>query len=195
MTPPEVMFDIETLGTTPGCAVLSIGACTAETDFYVEIGIESLLLAGLRIEPATLEWWLRQPGSCRRDGTDHRLPLDEALTAFADFLPRDALLWCKGPAFDAAILEAAYRSVGILVPWSYRNLRDLRTALAMLPPVPDLPRNDRLHDALSDARHQWLHLQAARKAGDEACWVCREPTGNGGTGPICDACQEQRGET
>lgn len=36
-------------------------------------------------------------------------------------------LWCHGPAFDPPIIEAAFRALGLPVPWHYRSPRDTRT--------------------------------------------------------------------
>ena len=65
----NVMLDLETLGTAPGCAVLSVGAVPFDVEngvredwaFYAEISLVSCLAAGLTIDPQTLAWWLKQP--------------------------------------------------------------------------------------------------------------------------------------
>lgn len=158
---PEVMLDIETLGLAPGCVILSIGAVGEHGEFDTAIDIASCLEAGLTIEAGTLEWWLQQHGP-RRDHMVDQLPLGAALDKLTAWLPKNALIWSKGPSFDVAILEAAYRTVRRPAPWHFRNLRDLRTALAILPKPEDLPPNRRPHDALSDARYQWKQLQCAR---------------------------------
>ena len=89
MTTPHIMLDIETLGTTPGCVIASIGACTfapesgevARQTFYDLIDIGDAVGAGLTIEYGTVLWWLRQSDEARAEITrqDARSPLKEAL--------------------------------------------------------------------------------------------------------------------
>jgi len=61
----RVMIDIETLGTEPGCAILSIGAVhftaagRGET-LYRNIDRASCEDAGLEIDEETVKWWSEQ---------------------------------------------------------------------------------------------------------------------------------------
>lgn len=74
----HIMLDLETLGTQPGCAILSIGAVAfspeagaiASTEpFYVEISLESTL-PRFGVEAGTLRWWLEQGAATRRSCSD-----------------------------------------------------------------------------------------------------------------------------
>src|SRR6185312_2317526 len=65
----HLMFDLETWGTLPGCALRSIGAVVFDPlaqglesapTFYANISDISCGEAGLRFDPNTREWWGRQ---------------------------------------------------------------------------------------------------------------------------------------
>jgi hypothetical protein len=63
----NVMVDIETLGTEPGCVVLSIGAVAFDKemgfveDFYEVINTVDSFSEGLTYDNDTLAWWKKQP--------------------------------------------------------------------------------------------------------------------------------------
>lgn len=101
-------------------------------------------------DPETVEWW-NSPDRAIAAGEPFLNPVDlrNALHTFADWLhhvsgridpyspgvnyvPVQCIaLWSHGPAFDVAILAAAYEAVGLPVPWHYRAPRDTRTAFDM----------------------------------------------------------------
>lgn len=173
--PTRIMLDIETLGTTPGCVVLSIGAVKIERGeetarFYEVISLKDSTDHGLVIETETMVWWMDQPEDAR--GSWMRAlsisTLKDALTAFNRWVfgtndesrwhpSREVEFWCKGAAFDFPILEAAYRAVKMTPPWHYSMLRCYRT-LAAQSRVDPPEFEGTPHDALCDARHQARHL-------------------------------------
>lgn len=57
--------------------------------------------------------------------------LDEALSAFAAWVPRNlgkkARVWAKPPAFDLSFLRVQFAAFDIECPWHYRQEHDLRT--------------------------------------------------------------------
>lgn len=157
----RVMIDIETLGTDPGAAVLSIGAVTfgaggIEEEFYREIDVESCQNHGLELDANTLKWWMKQDEEVQSvlQGGD---ALDDVLENFKEFVPSDAEVWANSPSFDCAILETAFDAIGVTKPWSYSDTRDVRT-LRSLPVAQDVERQkgfeDKEHHALHDARYQ-----------------------------------------
>lgn len=134
----HVMFDLETLGLTPGSAIVSIGAAafyptldgTAEPSFYQVIDVMSCILAGLTVSSDTAEWWSKQSSAAKAAlQGQSTMPLSLALESFSSWLSQfdEPPLWSNGPASDVAWLEAAYRAVGLPVPWRYSQARDLRT--------------------------------------------------------------------
>lgn len=170
----QVMFDLETLGTAPGAALISIGAVkfdpaagTIGQEFHVAITLQSGLLRGMTIEPGTLAWWLQEGQVAARQvqAEMYALPLHQALQDFAHWLTHDEqevstpapVIWCKGASFDFPLLAAAFRCVGQPLPWAFWNERCCRSLFAIardshgfrLPKVPGTA-----HCALDDARHQ-----------------------------------------
>lgn len=95
--PKRVMVDLETLGTRPGCVILSIGAVVFDEEdkmlgrkFYVEINQNSCTELGLYVDPSTMEWWKKQDLEARRvlyatSGTLGR-SLPDALEMFGNWL-------------------------------------------------------------------------------------------------------------
>jgi hypothetical protein len=96
-------------------------------------------------DPETVDWWHHPDQAQAAAAFTNPVDLHDALTQFADWLcnfyqdgvfdqKRDATaiaLWSHGPAFDVAILAAAYDAVGLPVPWHYRAPRDTRTCFDM----------------------------------------------------------------
>jgi len=170
----HLMIDLETLGTRADSIILSIGAVkfgleSGEIDnngFYGSIDIESNLDAGRRMEEDTLLWWLKQPAAAQQVFHEDKLPLEQILTDLSDWLGHDDwLVWAKGPNFDTAILEHAYKSFGMTVPWKFWNTRCVRTYQG-LPGAKNI-RVDPVgmkHNALSDAFQQAQTIQRIHAA-------------------------------
>lgn len=95
-------------------------------------------------DPRTVQWWSEQSDEAQAAFADP-VDLREALERFAEWLegvhPFEEIggareytplrLWSHGAHFDGPILAAAYRAVGLPVPWHYRAPRDTRTAFDM----------------------------------------------------------------
>jgi len=154
----DVMVDIETLGTKPGVAILSIGAVMFGMDglgerFYAPIQLISCADVGLVIDPATVEWWMRQSDEARAAAfPENAHPLWRVLVDFANWLTLHGAKypWCHGAGFDAPLLEAAYKACGLVAPWKFHNVRDTRT-LYDLAGVKVDRRAGTHHHALDDA--------------------------------------------
>lgn len=159
----HVMIDLETLGNGANAPILSIGAVVFDRErlgeqFYTRIDLSSSLQGGASPDAATIEWWMGQGDTARKDaflsgdGCDER----EALLNFSSFCNGIHVegMWGNGPSFDNAILGTAYRRNGMTQPWDFWLDRDLRTAKAMFPEV-NLPhRVGTHHNALDDAIYQ-----------------------------------------
>lgn len=161
----NIMVDLETLGTSPGCKIMSIGAVAFDTDetgdeFYIEISRDEQ--AGLVEEPETLVWWAKQdPNVYDRlfNSSESKYKLEGGLRQFNAWLAcfHSPALWGNGPDFDNAILQYAYKHVGISPAWVYRHNRCYRTLKSLCPRIKAPKRIGPLHNALDDARHQALH--------------------------------------
>lgn len=161
----HIMLDIETLGTRPGCVVLSAAlvrfADEASTTLNMDVPQQQVL--GLQVDPITQEWWALRPSELLAS-TANPVPLVPALQHLAAWIAwagPDPLIWCHGASFDAPILGELYRRAGLPCPWPFWSIRDTRTlydlagvdvkAYAVPPP----------HVALNDALAQTRAAKAA----------------------------------
>lgn len=135
-TPQHIVaIDLETLGTRPGDVVVTVGfvvlSMTGDVVHREAIGIdvESSLAAGLKIEAATLRWWMVEAPEVARRALFETpaIPLAEAALRIREL----ARIWCRsancrgvygwGSVFDNAMLHAALRAGGLAEPaWSFR---------------------------------------------------------------------------
>lgn len=168
----NVMVDLETLGTVPGCAILSIGAVAFDPEsgklgeeFYVVVRRSSNGVFGLHEDAQTLKWWELQSKEARRvlyqsEGIDS-IPINRSLDYFKDYLAQFNLnkveVWGNGSDFDNAILAVAYQKVGLELPWRFWNNRCYRTLKAEYRGSSKLVREGTYHNALDDARCQAEH--------------------------------------
>lgn len=171
----RVMVDIESLGTEPGAAVLSIGAVVFDTDvdtdrtFYREVSLQSNEAAGLTFDADTIEWWLGQSEEAKGvlTGGDDLADVLEAFAAWFGDVDHDEV-WANSPTFDCRLLGAAFDAVDVDVPWEYYEERDFRT-LGTLPVFVDArSEHDGVdHDALDDAVGQARSAAATLSAFEE----------------------------
>jgi len=170
----NVMLDIETFGTSPGCAIRSIGAVTFDLNgtvgetFYVNVNLDTCLEAGLVVDPKTADWWARQSADAQRAFEKDQKSLHTALLNFRTwFLARNApFVWSQGANFDPPVLDAAYRAMGIEVPWRFYNVRDTRTVYDLFGfDTRDIARKRIHHNALDDTLHQVDLVAAALRLG------------------------------
>lgn len=165
------MIDCETLGITPGCAILSIGARAFDSvklgpNFYVNVNLFSCLMAGLHVEQGAVDFWKSPKADLARPflWREPSLSLKDALTNFSKwFHDNDCVeVWSKGPAADVVWMEAAFRAVDVTCPWSYRKVRCVRTIID-LAGVPDseLSAYGILHHAADDASNQSADVMKA----------------------------------
>jgi hypothetical protein len=151
----HVMLDLETLGTTPGCAVLSVGACSftrhaVQDKFYQVVRLDENCGA---IDPYTVTWWMKQSDAARAVFLDRSAQeLRVALRGFRTwFLGTGArYLWCHGATFDAPIIENRMEAVGVVTPWKYWDVRDTRTLFDLVDVSPSRDVGTH-HNALDDA--------------------------------------------
>lgn len=161
------MVDIETLGTTSYSSILSIGAVefdilTGETGktFDLKIDIQSCVDAGLKLNPATIMWWMKQSDDARtkvfgKEGDPKKFTLEMALKSFNAFCHKEYQVWGNSARFDLGLLENAYNAVNLPVPWDFRKERCLRTLISFAPEVKTaIPFTGTAHDAVDDCLHQ-----------------------------------------
>ena len=175
----HLMIDIETLGTTPGSIILSIGAlrfdpvtgATGE-DFYRQINPSLSEIYGFTASVDTMLWWMDQAPSAQAEAFGGQVddPKHNPLIALRDF--RDFVLcglsasvWSHG-CMDIVLIEAACRKHhGVDIPWGFRQVRDTRTVydLADIDMRSFALPTDLHHHPVSDCRVQVRALHAAYK--------------------------------
>jgi DNA polymerase III epsilon subunit-like protein len=122
------MIDIETMGNKSFSAIVSIAAVefdinTGETgaEFYTKVDLNSCVERGLKMQADTVLWWMGQSDEARKEITAESSPhLDKALSNFYDFVSKkEYYIWGNSARFDLGILENAFNSVGMPIPWDY----------------------------------------------------------------------------
>ncbi|MDP1873608.1 3'-5' exonuclease [Phenylobacterium sp.] len=160
--PTHVMLDLETMGSSPGSAIVAIGAVAFDPvsslegeTFYRVIDLASSVRAGLTMDADTVIWWLKQSPLARHALTGPAEPLDAALASFSAYWRRvgGTHLWGHGGGFDEPLLDAAYRAGGQKTPWRYSQARCTRTIFEIAGVQPDRSQGTH-HNALDDARAQ-----------------------------------------
>lgn len=173
----DIMLDSETLGTLPGCKIISIGAKKFSTDgsitipsqhkdfnelfeFYKKAAWDDEQQGQLLADVNTIEWWNKQSAEARNEAFSGIEYLSDILKEFVYWVTHinagcKIRIWCKGAGFDAPIIEYALRHFDIPVPWEFYDIRCFRT-LCELPfakavkPV----MKGTAHNALDDAKFQ-----------------------------------------
>ena len=176
----RVMIDLETLGTRPGCSILSVGAVFFSSSFdpwkgptfYSAVNRISCQKAGLEEDLDTVGWWRGQGAEARGVLVAADLGstpgVEEVLQQFASWLTENAVskdfqVWGNGADFDNPILEAAYLATGRKRPWGPYSGRCYRT-LKALAPQEKIIRTGTHHNALDDAVSQAEHAVRVLKA-------------------------------
>ena len=166
----DVMIDLETLATSTDAAILTIGAVKfdpfgkdiqeAEMDsFYVKVDIDSCDEFNLAVDDGTIAWWGQQSKEAQEEafeGTD-RIHIRDAFDQLYKFCWGAKRVWSNGAAFDIPICEHVFRKLNKAIPWSFWQVRDVRTAfdLGINPNRPPVLS----HHALQDAWNQAVGIQ------------------------------------
>ena len=138
-------LDIETLGSRINPVLLSIGlyemkeSIEEEPDtnnlFVVNIDIDSCLEAGLTVNGDTIKWWFEQSNKAKEAlFTPRPQALTTAIGLLGGWYENRRNLSYNGvnkiwshATFDIPRLDDACHAVGLKMPWSYRDCRDIRT--------------------------------------------------------------------
>ncbi|MCI6601223.1 MAG: 3'-5' exoribonuclease, partial [Shigella dysenteriae] len=170
----HLMIDLETMGTGPDAQIASIGAVFFDPQIG-EMGPEfnktiDMKTGGGTVNISTIEWWLQQSSEARTAILTDKIPMDDALLQFMEFIDENSgeffvQVWGNGANFDNVILRRSYERQGIPCPWRYTNDRDVRTMVA-LGLVMDFDARSVItfegerHNALHDARYQAKYVSA-----------------------------------
>ena len=153
------MVDLEGLGTGPETTILTIAAQEFDPldrgrlgrHYYVRVSLESQ--EGRSIEQGTIDWWATQPDIVKEEAfsEEDRIPLRQALEGLHRLMWHSKRVWAQGPTYDMNILEHAYKSLEMPLPWKYYSVRDSRTLFSLAPSLATYPAS---HHALEDCRRQ-----------------------------------------
>jgi len=174
---PDMMLDLETMGTGNDAAIIAIGAVMFDPEafrengdwmqcitgeFYVNVDLESSIRHGGKVTGATVEWWMDQSQEARDKLKAAKLDVDEALASFSSWVSLfgdPATVWGNGATFDNVVLRSAYDRMDsdqseLKCPWNFRADRCYRTLRNLAPNlVTDIPGLV-THYALDDAKYQ-----------------------------------------
>jgi hypothetical protein len=167
----NVMFDVETWGTRPGCAIRSVGAVVFDPfsrdigdEFYSNVSDESCVMAGLHVEDGTRDWWEKQSKQAQDALLVDPAGIYVVVQQFHQWFrkQRGVFIWSQGANFDVVIWDAVAHRLGQRPPWKFYDVRDTRTAYEMARFDPrTVRRSGTYHNALDDARHQAECVQRA----------------------------------
>ena len=164
----DVMLDIETLGTSPGYIVLSVGACTFDLttgeihdEFYESLQMNPQQDEGLMVDVRTLRWWLDQGEAAREHAFAEDAHPAYAAARFQTWFKMvgGIQIWSQGN-IDMPMWQHVMRLFNINEPWDFWNIRDTRTLYDLakyrdnFDYKRDVPRQGVYHNALDDAKHQ-----------------------------------------
>lgn len=160
----DCMIDIETLGTNNDACILTVAAQMFDPFgnghqsqfFYARVDIDSQ--PNRSIDQSTIDWWSKQPPQSLEEAfsPDDRLSLPAVLEKLRPLLWNSKRIWANGTTFDMNIIENAYRSLSMPLPWRYYCVRDARTIYSLNPKLEKPPVS---HHALEDCRRQIKMLQ------------------------------------
>ncbi len=175
-TLPDLMFDLETLGTGNDPVILSIGAVhfdittgTLGETFYRNITQASCFARGLSVDASTIEWWMHEDrAEARRALHDpEQVTLFAALHDFTAFAAGARSAWSHMGS-DEGWLASAYRAIATPHPWGKYIPMDIRTAsklAGLSPKSKDMPnREGTYHNALDDAITQARYVMGIPNA-------------------------------
>jgi exodeoxyribonuclease VIII len=163
----HIMVDLETLGTGPTAAVVSIGAVVMRKsglgkEFLRTIDLSAEARHG-KADPKSINWWFKQSEEARSALLKESVHPRVAAADFRDWINRvcagtSPTLWGNSAAFDCVIIRNWMARQRVQLPsthWNdrcYRTVRQLRTDIKMR-------RIGTHHGALDDAKSQAKHLR------------------------------------
>ena len=159
----HAMIDLETLDVTPRASVLTVGGVKFDpnndsephSEFYYKLDLDS---QDRSVNDDTIAWWATQDTAVQEEAfsEEGRISLKQALEEMYPIIWNSNFIWANGPTFDMNIIEHAYKSYDMQLPWKFYKVRDARTVYSLWPGLPKQPVS---HHALDDCRQQIIKLQ------------------------------------
>lgn len=173
----DVMIDIETLGRTPGVAIIQIAAVpfnintgeVSSNTFKMSIGKGAQIKAGYKWDVNTIKWWKKENPKLfdeLSNSSNHYVKVAVEFQKWFRSLPdnQNIRVWGNSNRFDLGIIEGWYtKSIGYKFQpfWNTWLERDVRT-LAMLDPKikSETKFEGTKHNAIDDCKHQIKYCRA-----------------------------------
>lgn len=163
-----LMIDAETTDITANAGILTIGVVVFDP---LRVGIkekielrptmEDQTALGRTMSEGTLTWWSKQSAEAQNEafGDHDRLSFKETMELLHKFCWNRDGVWAHGAAFDVVLMETAWQSLGMTIPWAFHTVRDTRTLFG----VTGVKLKDNgfvtSHRASDDAERQALCVQ------------------------------------
>lgn len=169
------MIDLETLGISPKAPIISIGACFFDTEirqtYYRILDVEEQITSRKRFaDGSTIKWWMGQEKAAQKVFKEGALPTKQVLTEFRAWIlqiaKKNAKPWGNGSNFDITLMESIFEDYDLKNPWSFRNIRDLRTFKSEVYNGKGMALEGTAHNALDDAIYQAKLVIEGRKRRD-----------------------------
>lgn len=167
----DISLDIESFSLRGNAAIAGIGAIKFTEDGILDydnafhVVVKRATTPNYHICGSTLKWWEKKnkKNSAKYlQNPDEEMNIQDALQALCEYFDHKGYkVWSKGPAFDAAILQNAFDTEVLEMPWSHWNNRCLYTRLdnsKLLGFKKPNHRNNNNHHALEDSIKQALDI-------------------------------------
>lgn len=178
----HIMVDLETLGTVPGCVILSVGAVvfnplegTLGDEFYTVVNTADAKEKFMSVDADTAKWWAGQSEEARKVLRDAASPdsppIDRVCHDLNGWMAAQGSksklrIYGNGADFDNPILRVMYSCANVK-PYAagyggrcYRTLKNLDELMGADFAFHKLERTGTHHNALDDAKSQAMHLMA-----------------------------------
>lgn len=167
----DIMIDMETLDTSPFCAILTIGAVRFDpkgTGVVERLELRPTLedqtdIYNRRVNDDTLRWWGEQSPEAIEEalGERDRISFAECMERLYKFCWNRRAVWSNGAAFDVVVAETAFGQLGMRIPWPFYTVRDTRTLYEIAGVKLKDGGHVTTHKAVEDAERQAIVVQQA----------------------------------
>lgn len=170
----HIMIDIEALGTSRDCVIVSVGATRFNLDTghiidreYWELNMRQQQKKGRTVDSDTIQWWSKQSEfTMKALQSNNRTAILEFIKEFNQFIQGKCFYWAKGTNYDLEIIGDLYKLYEQRPPFKYSKWVDARVFYMLGKKLKILPdaENEVIHNALADAEFQTNVVCAVYKA-------------------------------
>lgn len=164
MSEVNYMVDIEALGHSRDCIVVSVGivkfkirTCEILDEKYWELDMGGQKKLGRTIDTSTIQWWMGQTKESQQAiSNTKRIEVLDFINEFEAFIKEPGYYWAKGTNYDFEILTNLFQQYWHDAPFKYSKWIDARVYYFLGKQLGILPKkkNEFAHNALIDALFQ-----------------------------------------